>query len=162
MPAATPVIVKAAADTYRLNYVANNAAEAINHPNLLCGASFNQYLEGKPSTSYYLFGAKNNKVGLYKAWLEYNADGTITNGNKGTDNGKHFKVSANKIYLPLTSSSSAPLSFSFDETQTGIEEQMTENNAKVIYDLQGRRVNKVKHDGLYIVNGQKVFLKVQP
>ena len=162
VPAATPVIVKAAADTYRLNYVANNAAEAINHPNLLCGASFNQYLEGKPSTSYYLFGAKNNKVGLYKAWLEYNADGTFTNGNKGTDNGKHFKVSANKIYLPLTSSSSAPLSFSFDETQTGIEEQMTENNAKVIYDLQGRRVNKVKHDGLYIVNGQKVFLKVQP
>ena len=162
VPAATPVIVKAAADTYRLNYVANNAAEAINHPNLLCGASFNQYLEGKPSTLYYLFGAKNNKVGLYKAWLEYNADGTITNGNKGTDNGKHFKVSANKIYLPLTSSSSAPLSFSFDETQTGIEEQMTENNAKVIYDLQGRRVNKVKHDGLYIVNGQKVFLKVQP
>ena len=162
VPAATPVIVKAAADTYRLNYVANNAAEAINHPNLLYGASFNQYLEGKPSTSYYLFGAKNNKVGLYKAWLEYNADGTITNGNKGTDNGKHFKVSANKIYLPLTSSSSAPLSFSFDETQTGIEEQMTENNAKVIYDLQGRRVNKVKHDGLYIVNGQKVFLKVQP
>lgn len=162
VPAATPVIVKAAADTYRLNYVANNAAEAINHPNLLCGASFNQYLEGKPSTSYYLFGAKNDKVGLYKAWLEYNADGTITNGNKGTDNGKHFKVSANKIYLPLTSSSSAPLSFSFDETQTGIEEQMTENNAKVIYDLQGRRVNKVKHDGLYIVNGQKVFLKVQP
>lgn len=162
VPAATPVIVKAAADTYRLNYVANNAAEAINHPNLLCGASFNQYLEGKPSTSYYLFGAKNDKVGLYKAWLEYNADGTITNDNKGTDNGKHFKVSANKIYLPLTSSSSAPLSFSFDETQTGIEEQMTENNAKVIYDLQGRRVNKVKHDGLYIVNGQKVFLKVQP
>lgn len=162
VPAATPVIVKAAADTYRLNYVANNAAEAINHPNLLYGASFNQYLEGKPSTSYYLFGAKNNKVGLYKAWLEYNADGTITNDNKGTDNGKHFKVSANKIYLPLTSSSSAPLSFSFDETQTGIEEQMTENNAKVIYDLQGRRVNKVKHDGLYIVNGQKVFLKVQP
>lgn len=162
VPAATPVIVKAAADTYRLNYVANNAAEAINHPNLLYGASFNQYLEGKPSTSYYLFGAKNDKVGLYKAWLEYNADGTITNDNKGTDNGKHFKVSANKIYLPLTSSSSAPLSFSFDETQTGIEEQMTENNAKVIYDLQGRRVNKVKHDGLYIVNGQKVFLKVQP
>ena len=162
VPAATPVIVKAAADTYRLNYVANNAAEAINHPNLLCGASFNQYLEGKPSTSYYLFGAKNNKVGLYKAWLEYNADGTITEGNKGTNNGKHFKVSANKIYLPLTSTSSAPLSFSFDETQTGIEEQMTENNAKVIYDLQGRRVNKVKHDGLYIVNGQKVFLKVQP
>lgn len=162
VPAATPVIVKAAADTYRLNYVANNAAEAINHPNLLYGASFNQYLEGKPSTSYYLFGAKNDKVGLYKAWLEYNADGTITNDNNGTDNGKHFKVSANKIYLPLTSSSSAPLSFSFDETQTGIEEQMTENNAKVIYDLQGRRVNKVKHDGLYIVNGQKVFLKVQP
>lgn len=162
VPAATPVIVKAAADTYRLNYVANNAAEAIKHPNLLYGASFNQYLEGKPSTSYYLFGAKNDKVGLYKAWLEYNADGTITNDNKGTDNGKHFKVSANKIYLPLTSSSSAPLSFSFDETQTGIEEQMTENNAKVIYDLQGRRVNKVKHDGLYIVNGQKVFLKVQP
>lgn len=162
VPAATPVIVKAAADTYRLNYVANNAAEAINHPNLLYGASFNQYLEGKPSTSYYLFGAKNDKVGLYKAWLEYNADGTITEGNKGTNNGKHFKVSANKIYLPLTSTSSAPLSFSFDETQTGIEEQMTENNAKVIYDLQGRRVNKVKHDGLYIVNGQKVFLKVQP
>ena len=162
VPATTPVIVKAAANTYRLSYVADHAAEAINHPNLLCGASFNQYLEGKPSTSYYLFGAKNNKVGLYKAWLEYNADGTITENNKGTDNGKHFKVSANKIYLPLTSSSSAPLSFSFDETQTGIEEQMTENNAKVIYDLQGRRVNKVKHDGLYIVNGQKVFLKVQP
>lgn len=161
VPAATPVIVKAPASTYRLNYVLSNTAEATDEPNLLCGASFNQYIEGQPSTSYYLFGVKNNKVGLYKAWLEYNADGTITEGNKATDNGKHFKVSANKIYLPLTNSSSAPLSFSFDETQTGIEEQMTGNNYEVVYDLQGRRVNKVKHDGLYIVNGQKVFLKVR-
>ena len=33
-----------------------------------------------------------------------------------------------------------------------------ETEAPVVYDLQGRRVEKVQH-GLYIVNGKKVFVK---
>lgn len=160
VPASTAVIVKAPAGRYRLAYA--ESATPAESANLLCGSSFTRYMEGEASTSYYLFGVKTNNVGLYKAWLEYSDNGTIADGNKGTDKGGHFKVSANKVYLPLSGSTQpTSLTFNFDGIHTGINGQQINDGPTIIYDLSGRRIHKILHTGLYIVNGRKVYLNDQ-
>lgn len=157
VPASTAVIVKAPAATYRLSYLANVPVGV--GDNQLRGVSRTQFIQAENNHAYYLFGVKNEQVGLYKAWLEYNADGSITTGNQGTDHGGHFRVLANKVYLPLaTSITGAPLSFRFDEVQTDIAHPTVTDEVQTIYDLQGRRIHRVRQSGLYIVNGQKVYL----
>ena len=55
----------------------------------------------------------------------------------------------------------APAMFSFGRGQgtTSIDTQLTTDNAElVIYDLTGRRVEKMEK-GIYIVNGKKVLVK---
>ena len=42
---------------------------------------------------------------------------------------------------------------------SGIEDVMTENKAKSIYDLSGRKLQRISHKGIYIINGQKVLVK---
>ena len=42
---------------------------------------------------------------------------------------------------------------------TSIEHITTENGAKVIYDLTGRRVESIGATGIYIVNGKKTLVK---
>ena len=42
---------------------------------------------------------------------------------------------------------------------TGIEEVEVESDLNVIYDLQGRRLEKMTTSGIYIVNGKKVLVK---
>lgn len=64
-----------------------------------------------------------------------------------------FKVNGNKV--------SAPKTYQFTVNNDGSTTGMTEINAvageQVIYDLQGRRVNRTAK-GIYIVNGKKVLL----
>ena len=44
--------------------------------------------------------------------------------------------------------------------QTGVEDVKTESgNVKVIYDLQGRKLEQITAPGIYIVNGKKVLVK---
>ncbi len=42
---------------------------------------------------------------------------------------------------------------------TGIEDVEPESDIKVIYDLQGRRLEEITQPGIYIVNGKKIFVK---
>ena len=42
---------------------------------------------------------------------------------------------------------------------TGINVISIDDNDNVIYDLTGRRLNKITEAGLYIVNGKKVYVK---
>lgn len=160
IPAQTAVIVKAEPGTYRMAFTESVAPEtSIEKAPILSGSSVTEYKKADVHTSYYLFGVKNETVGLYKAWLEYNADGSITDGNKGTDQGGHFKISANKVYLTLPDNGqAAALTFRFDTPTTDIEASLTEESNATIYDLQGRRLEKVRQAGLYIVNGRKVWL----
>jgi hypothetical protein len=127
--------------------------------NLLEGANYTSYIQGEGNTKYYLFGAKNGEPGLYWTYLQYNADGTITEGNANTDYGTHFKCSANKVYLPYSDGSEvAKFSFRFDDT-TGIDDLLNGlNGEELIYDLQGRRILKVTESGIYIVNGEKRYI----
>ena len=48
----------------------------------------------------------------------------------------------------------------YNEDQTSIEDVKGESrNVKVIYDLQGRKIEKPSKGGIYIVNGKKVLVK---
>ena len=108
--------------------------------NLLLGTTVATEVEGK---SYILANGANG-IGLYNVTL---TDGKFTN-------------KANKAYLPasaVTNASAAMFVFSRggeDEDTTGID-QLINNGEVVIYDLAGRRVEKMEK-GIYIVNGKKV------
>ena len=49
--------------------------------------------------------------------------------------------------------------FGDENAVTSIENIAVENEATVIYDITGRRVNEITNAGIYIVNGKKVFVK---
>ena len=67
----------------------------------------------------------------------------------------------NRAYFTLPESVQVQgLHMVFVDEVTGIDNVATEINAhQTIYDLSGRAVKQVKQSGIYIVNGQKVFVK---
>lgn len=184
LPAGTPVILKGAQGAYKFDLSTTDEGTSP-ASNLFKGSAYKKLVQGETNYKYYLFGVKTvdgeKKVGLYWAWLEYCANGTTSytretgetgaDGNPitepvstaGTDNGGYFYVPANKIYLPWnTASGAAPaFYFNFDGTTTGVDgiENVWDRNTG-IYDLQGRRVNRIEQSGIYVINGQKRFVKV--
>ena len=153
LPAHTPVLIEAAAGEYTFEYTAETAAVENNQ---LAGSVFNITVEGDG----YVLANGNNGVGLYKAKKNISTDKT----NDGTEEApavtyEAFKNNANKAYLPAPADGNAPAMFVFsrggdDEDTTGID-QLINNGEVVIYDLAGRRVEKMEK-GIYIVNGKKV------
>ncbi len=170
IPANTGVILYGAQGSYALKYAADGGTEVSD--NMLAGSPYLCYKQGEENTKYYLFGVKNENVGLYVAWLEYTADGSQTNSEdvdiNDTDQGGYFRVGANKIYLPYTTAVQGVSAFHLD-FNTGVETsidplELLPRNA-VIYDLQGRRIHRILHSGVYIVNGVKRYVRtrnVQP
>ena len=131
------MLIEAVANDYTFEYT---ATEATVESNLLAGSVFNITVEGDG----YVLAAKGENVGLYKAILN---EGKFTN-------------KANKAYLPAPADGNAPAMFVFsrggeDEDATGIDQLINANGELVIYDLSGRRVEKMEK-GIYIVNGKKV------
>ncbi len=144
-------------------------------PNYPTGGNYETY----NSYDFYLFGVKNSKIGLYKAQEKYCKSGSsfmVDNQWEYYDfNGKrdnYIKASANKIFLRTANgalrgaaNSSNRLKFRIadpdEEFVTDIEEVQTEtpNKPEAIFDLQGRRVERITAPGLYIVNGQKRYVK---
>lgn len=184
LPAETGVILRGAQGAYNFNLSTDEGSAPAE--NLFMGSPYKKLVQGVANYKYYLFGARtmgdgSKKVGLFMTWLEYLADGTtsykrdtgktddqghaITENvsTAGTDNGGYFYVSANKIYMPWnTANGAAPaFYFNFDGTTTGVDgiENVWDRNTG-IYDLQGRRVNRIEQSGIYVINGQKRFVKV--
>ena len=185
LPAETGVILRGAQGAYNFDFSTDNEGAAPDG-NLFMGSPYKKLVQGEKNYKYYLFGARtmgdgSKKVGLFMTWLEYCANGTTSytrdtgevdgEGNAitenvstaGTDNGGYFYVSANKIYMPWnTANGAAPaFYFNFDGTTTGVDgiENVWDRNTG-IYDLQGRRVNRIEQSGIYVINGQKRFVKV--
>ena len=142
LPAHSGVIVKGIPNTnytfaYNNNYAGNADVE-----NLLRGTLSNEYL----SSPIYVLSNPNDVVGLYSA---KEADGKFLNN-------------ANKAYLPADAVPAASLSqglrFSSQDPTSIIETErsITPNGDAVIYDLTGRRVERMGK-GIYIVNGKKVI-----
>ena len=142
LPAHTPVLIEAAAADYVFEYTATEATVA---SNLLAGSVFNTNVAPVEGTTNYVLSNNGGVVALYKK--------TTTN-----DAGK-IVFAANKAYLPVeTATEGAPAMFSLGrgEGTTGIETAVSGEQAVVIYDLAGRRVEKMEK-GIYIVNGKKVI-----
>ena len=159
LPANTPVIVEANEGTYSFNSTSENVAAV--GKNQLAGTLYSKYITPDANTTCYVLANGDKGVGLYKAALNVNTD----TSNDGTAEEpvvtyESFLNNANKVYLPVTvnPSNAAPM-FSFDrgEGTTGIENsELTTQNSPLIYDLLGRRVEKMEK-GIYIVNGKKVI-----
>ena len=140
LPAHTGVVIKATADTnYTFNYTFDYTGGQMD--NLLRGSFANAHMYGG---GYVLAKGNNNVVGLYKA----------------KETGNLFLNNAYKAYLPASAvpviQQSNGLRFVVEET-TDIEAvQPTQSSEVVIYDLTGRRVEKMEK-GIYIINGRKVL-----
>ncbi len=150
IPENTPVIVEGEANPnpYSFTYVAPVAAYA--ETNLLKGTWLDSYVT--PTTGYDAYvmalDEENDRIVMGKAML---------NANSGTT---QFWNRANKAYLELpqeVAAGAAMFSFGRGEGTTGIDSVELSGEA-VIYDLAGRRVEKMEK-GIYIVNGRKVVIK---
>ena len=142
LPANTGVIIKNAGE-----YIFKAAGATGDATSQLQGSTTDTYVAGNA----YVLAAKGGVVGLYKAML--NKD------ENGAEGNTHFKNNAFKAYLPVAEGADAPAMFTLgrggvDEDATGID-QLISNGEVVIYDLAGRRVEKMEK-GIYIVNGKKV------
>ena len=160
IPARTAVILQGEEGPYDFCY--KETKEQTNPNALLKGTLYKETIKKDDGFNYYVLanvdttpddGEDNKKVGFYQA----------VNG----DDPNTFINAANKAYLQVSPSehavSLAFLGFDFDDDQeTGIIETENGNvdgeNA-VIFDLQGRRLQKVNKSGMYIVNGKKVLIK---
>ena len=145
LPAKTPVIVAAEAGTY--SFVSTTATAVVSAENELVGSLYPQIVTPDANTTCYVLAkpAAENPVGFYKAALNQSDNAAFLNN-------------ANKVYLPVAAGAEAPAMFSFGrgEGTTGIETAVSGEQTVVIYDLAGRRVEKMEK-GIYIVNGKKVI-----
>ena len=121
--------------------------------NMLHGyAGTDEYQEVEVPSGFttYVLAVENDRIGFYRK-------------------GGGFKVHNNKAYLcvPANVGNARTLYLNFDDEATGIVETEHENEGQrpegmkskrgtEIYDLSGRRVEKVQK-GVYIVNGKKVL-----
>ena len=150
VPANTGVILYANVDkatTFNLE-ITQNATKVLS---LEMKGSIAKTLVTKPENKEcYVLSYGENGVGLYIA----------KNGNDNTT----FYNAGHKAYLEVEEKANganyASYSFRFGEGTTGIDEVNGENgDAKTIFDLTGRRVEKITDKGVYIIDGQKVIIK---
>ena len=162
IPAGTGVILRGAQGSYTLPFAADAWTNEAPADNLLKGSPYKCFKPGVAGTSYYVFGVKNGNVGLYKAYLEYDANGSQGENNayNDTNKGGCFLVEANRIYMERTGTQNHAAGFRLlDPEQTGISLTELDAETETVYDLQGRRVLRVKTPGFYLINGQKRFVR---
>ncbi len=136
IPANTPVVLEATANTYDFAIASEDAANETT------------------TTSYGL-------TGTIKA--EALVDGSLTlqniDGAPGFYTYTGTEMKGFKAYVPAAQAAGAT-ALRFNGSVTGIEGATANTNApKAIYDLQGRRVSKLSKGGVFIIDGQKVLVK---
>lgn len=144
IPAGTALLLVGENDKSTVNIIANPKDVIDVTGNKLQGVNLSEEYTGNISDILVLgIGTSSNEVGFY------HANSNIT------------ALRNNSAYLPANllsgGSPTNGLKFNFSGDVTGIESvNAGSNNSRVIYDLQGRRVNKLAK-GIYIVNGKKVI-----
>ncbi len=143
IPANTGVIVKAEEGEYAF-VVAEEGNDVVS---VMAGTTKNEYIDKEA----YVLGIVDGEVGLYKAAM--NGGVWLNNANKA-----YLPVSA----IPASAQGAANYSFSFDwNGTTGIDNIEIKNPMAegAIYDLTGRKINKIVVSGIYIIDGKKVFVR---
>ena len=80
----------------------------------------------------------------------------------GATDGSAFTIDGHKAWLAIPKSAAVKaMSFDLEGEATTIADLNTAGSEQneVFYDLQGRRVAKPQRSGVYIRNGQKVFIR---
>ena len=159
LPAKTAVILEAEPNSYSFYYTENEANVGTN---LLTGSAYQTYCEAETNHNYYIFGRKDDVVGLYKNSVKYVYDDEQSAYVEAAEGATHYKMSANKVLFDWDNSAGNVNAFRFriEGEETGIEE-VTVGAEDTIYDLYGRRLAEVTTSGLYIVNGEKRYVKVK-
>lgn len=159
IPANTGVLINAPQGNYTLTYT---TSEATYDDNELIGCNHNIYVESLSNYTYYVLAVgASDKAALCYIYKEVSFDesGNMT-FTANDDNGTHFKLPANKVYMPIENAANIK-SFSFRviDGATGIDNIAEEQNAdEGIYDLSGRKLDEISAPGVYIVNGKKVLV----
>lgn len=154
VPAKTALVVEGAANKY-YTLVAKSTELTPADDNKLHGSD-------KAEMTY----VDGTNVKYYK--LSYNNEGNNLGFYWGSENGAPFTNGAHKAYLALDSETllSQSRGFSLADLAHGVTtginttvKSATQSN--FIYDLNGRRINSLNGaaKGVYIMNGQKVFVK---
>lgn len=155
VPAGEPIILKAAADTYILNYSGEEADESWKE------AGMNN-LRGTATAITAAQMAEENPGDNYFYALSLNSAHETSSVGFYWDNatGASFDLEAGKAYLVLPQSSTmGAKAFVFNEdVTTGIHNIQNKVNNSVAYNLAGQRVAK-NTKGLVILNGKKMFNK---
>ena len=172
IPARTPVIlyieddneVPASSKAFVFEFTADDASldPAIQQP-IIYGNILQTQVECTDGYRYYKLGSKNGDTVSKMYWMyeEYSSDGTIAEGNAGTDDGGYIRCSANKIYMRVQENSAQnAFSMRFAGATTGVDEVTGEAELEdTIYDMQGRKLTEITMPGVYIVNGKKTIVK---
>ena len=147
VPAKTGVLVQS--DNENVMYFYIESAPAI-EGNLLRASVTEQTTTGADDTKEYKY-----------YMLSYNKDNENLGFYWGENDGAAFTSKAGRAYLAVekTNEVAAVKGFSLSDMETGISQVCgSAANKGVIYDLQGRRVERAVR-GLYIMNGRKVMVK---
>lgn len=133
----TPYIVKKAGETTKFTFTGEKISfeEATHTSGMLTGT----FESTKAPVGSYVLQKQNEVLGFYKV-----------------AEGKQPTVGAYRCYINASESAAPMFSLERGEGTTSIEEAELTNENVVIYDLAGRRVEKMEK-GIYIVNGKKVI-----
>ena len=138
--------------------------------NILLGTAYTTLVRCEDDYNIYMLGKKNDRIAMYWTYENRNENGekeTIGGTTNHNESG-YVQCNANKSYLMFEEEGNqtepAMYRFFFDGGTTGIDDitatdtPANENNSG-IYDLQGRKLERVVEPGIYIVNGKKVLVK---
>ena len=157
LPANTPAIIYADVngDAQTFDFAYSKEMGAYNGTNLLKGSLINSYVAPATGAVVYVMALHDGELKMMKAILNMDETGNVL------ENGGYFKNQANKAYLEVATENAKVQAFRFnrDGAATGIEGLEQIQTDKTVYDLQGRRILKISHPGLYIINGQKQYVK---
>lgn len=140
VPDSTGLVLKGEGE--HLFYLTSSNATADFSNNMLTGSVKETMVEEEA----YVLGIIDGSVGFYKAKM---SDGKFLNN-------------ANKAYLPLSAlpvAAQNSASLRFDDGTTNIEYVNSQSDVSVIFDLAGRRIERIVSPGIYIIGGKKVLVK---
>ena len=140
VPDSTGLVLKGEGE--HLFYLTSSNATADFSNNMLTGSVKETMVEEEA----YVLGIIDGCVGFYKAKM---SDGKFLNN-------------ANKAYLPLSAlpvAAQNSASLRFDDGTTNIEYVNSQSDVSVIFDLTGRRIERIVSPGIYIIGGKKVLVK---